>query len=54
MLPGCPSCQCCPEEGTEAEPGAGLGLGAGLLVVRTRAEWTPDRLPKAGMTKEQS
>lgn len=50
MLPGRPSGQCCLEGGTEAEPGAGLGLWAGLLVVRTRAEWTPDRLPKPGMS----
>lgn len=44
ILPDCPSGQRCLEGGTEARPGAGLGLWAGLLVVRTRAEWNPGRL----------
>lgn len=50
----CPSGQRCLEGGTEARPGAELGLWSDLLVVRTTAEWTPDRLSKAGMSQEQS
>lgn len=43
MLPDCLCGQRCLEGGTEAGPGAGLGLWTHLLVVRTRDEWNPGR-----------